>query len=257
VVERIEGSGGIAYAKSNTPEFGAGGHTFKAVFGATLNPWDTRLSAAGSSGGAAVALATGMAWLAQGSDMGASLRNPASFNGVVGLRPSPGRVPPGPSENPYATLAVEGPMARDVDDAALFLDALSGFDPRDPLSLEAPATPFATAARRERPGRVAFSANLGITPIDPEIANICRRAALRFETSGVIVEEAHPDLREAHDVFRTLRAHDFAVGMEGLLRDHRDALKPDVVWNIEKGLALTGADLRRVETARGGRWLRR
>ncbi len=252
VVERVEASGGIVYAKSNTPEFGAGGNTFNEVFGATLNPWDTRLSAAGSSGGSAVALATGMAWLAQGSDMGGSLRNPASFNGIVGLRPSPGRVPGGPSANPYATLGVEGPMARDVDDLALFLDALSGFDGREPLSLEAPPVSFAeAAAQREKPLRVAFSADLGITPIDPQVAEICQRAAAQFERIGVTVEATHPDLIDAHDVFQTLRAHDFAVGMSDLLRDHRDLLKPEVVWNIEKGMALTAADLGRAEKARG------
>ena len=252
VVERIEASGGVVYAKSNTPEFGAGGHTFNEVFGTTLNPWDTRLSAAGSSGGAAVALATGMAWLAQGSDMGGSLRNPASFNGIVGLRPSPGRVPGGPSANPYSTLGVEGPMARDVDDVALFLDALCGFDAREPLSLEAPAVSFAgAAARREKPLRVAFSADLGITPVDPDVAEICRRAASQFEAMGVPVEEAHPDLGEAHEVFQTLRAHDFAVGLGDVVRDHREALKPDVVWNVEKGLALTAADIGRAEKARG------
>lgn len=252
VVERIEASGGVVYAKSNTPEFGAGGNTFNEVFGATLNPWDTRLSAAGSSGGAAVALATGMAWLAQGSDMGGSLRNPASFNGIVGLRPSPGRVPGGPSANPYATLGVEGPMARDVDDLALFLDALCGSDVREPLSREAPAVSFAeVAARRTKPVRVAFSADLGITPVDPEVADICRRAAQRFTELGVTVEEAHPDLSEAHETFHTLRAHDFAVALSDLLRDRRDDLKPEVIWNVEKGMALTSADLGRAEKARG------
>ncbi len=252
VVERVEASGGIIYAKSNTPEFGAGANTFNEVFGATLNPWDTRLSAAGSSGGSAVALATGMAWMAHGSDMGGSLRNPASFNGIVGLRPSPGRVPAGPSANPYATLGVEGPMARNVDDLALFLDALCGFDAREPLSLEAPSMSFAqTAARREKPLRIAFSADLGITPVDAEIAEICQRAALQFEALGIPVESAHPDLSEAHDVFQTLRAHNFAVSLSDLFHEHRDLLKPEVVWNIEKGMALTSADLGRAEKARG------
>lgn len=252
VVERIEASGGVVYAKTNTPEFGAGGNTFNEVFGATLNPWNTALSAAGSSGGSAVALATGMAWFAHGSDMGGSLRNPASFNGIVGMRPSPGRVSSGPSANPYATLGVEGPMARDVDDLAMFFDAMCGYDPREPLSLDAPATPFAeAAARRERPIRVAYSDTLGITPVDPEVAEICRTASDKFASMGIPVEEAHPDLGDAHEVFQTLRAHDFATGMADLLRDHRNMLKPEVVWNIEKGLALTSADLGRAERARG------
>ena len=136
-VERIEAAGGIILGKTNTPEFGAGANTFNEVFGITRNPWDLRLTCGGSSGGAAVALATGMAWLADGSDLGGSLRTPASFCGVVGLRPSPGRVPHGPGTLPFGTLSVNGPMARDVRDVALFLDVLAGFDPRDPLSHEA------------------------------------------------------------------------------------------------------------------------
>ena len=167
-VERIEAAGGIVLGKTNTPEFGAGANTFNEVFGITRNPWNRALTCGGSSGGAAVALATGMAWLADGSDLGGSLRTPASFCGVVGLRPSPGRVPHGPRAVPFGTLAVNGPMARDVRDAALFLDVLAGFDPRDPLSYDAPAVPYAEAV--ERPivlRRVAYSPDLGgITPVD-------------------------------------------------------------------------------------------
>ena len=252
VVQRIEGNGGIVFAKSNTPEFGAGGNTFNSVFGATLNPWNTRLSAAGSSGGAAVALATGMAWLAQGSDMGGSLRNPASFCGIVGMRPSPGRVVGGPSADPYDTLSTEGPMARDVDDVALFLDAMCGIDPRDPLSLPCPAISFRdSAAARRKPMRVAFSKDLGITPVDPIVAEICQRAAQRFEELGVPVDEAHPDLSGAHKTFQTLRAHSFATGMSDLLATERDALKPEVIWNIEKGLALTSEEIGSAERVRG------
>lgn len=251
VVDAIEAEGGIVYAKSNTPEFGAGANTFNEVFGATVNPWNTALSAAGSSGGSAVALATGMAWLAHGSDMGGSLRNPASFCGVVGLRPSPGRVSSGPSANPYDTLSTDGPMARDVDDLALFLDAMCGFDPREPLSLAPPASSFRdAAAQRTPPARVAFSADLGITPVDPEVAAICRRAAEQFAAMGVPVDETHPGLDAAHEVFQVLRAHAFATGMSDLLENHRDALKPEVIWNIEKGLALTSAEIGRAERAR-------
>ena len=252
IVERIEREGGIIYAKSNTPEFGAGGNTFNEVFGTTLNPWHTKLSAAGSSGGAAVALATGMAWLAQGSDMGGSLRNPASFCGVVGLRPSPGRVPGGPSANPYDTLSTEGPMARNVDDVAMLLDAMCGPDSREPLSLAKPGTLFQdAAAQRTKPVRVAFSQDLGITPVDPEVANICRRAAARFEEMGIPVEEASPDFSGAHETFQTLRAHSFAVGMVDLLDTHRSSLKPEVIWNIEKGLALTSDEIGAAERTRG------
>jgi len=251
LVQRIESEGGIVYAKSNTPEFGAGGNTFNEVFGATRNPWNTALSAAGSSGGSAAALATGTAWLANGSDMGGSLRNPASFCGVVGMRPSPGRVPGGPSANPYSTLGVEGPMARDVDDLAMFFDALCGDDPREPLSLPRPAESFAAAAaRRTKPLRVAFSPDLGITPVEPEVSGICEKAAQQFDAMGIPVEIAHPDLSEAHDVFQTLRAHSFATALTSLLEAHRDKLKPEVIWNVEKGAALTSEEIGKAERAR-------
>lgn len=250
LVETLEAQGGVIYAKSNTPEFGAGANTFNEVFGRTLNPWNTSRSAAGSSGGAAVALATGMAWLAHGSDLGGSLRNPASFNGVVGLRPTPGRVATDPGAEIDRRLGVEGPMARSVEDVALFLDAMAGEDARDPVSLPAGASFLAAARSGWKPRRVAFSADLGITPVDPEVAAICRAAALRFEDAGVIVEEAHPDLSEAHDCFQVLRAVGFAVNRKALLDQHRDRLKPEVIWNIEKGLALTGHEIVRAENQR-------
>ncbi len=252
VVERIEGAGGVVYAKSNTPEFGAGANTFNEVFGATRNPWDTSKSAAGSSGGSAAARKTGMAWLAHGSDLGGSLRNPASFCGIVGLRPTFGRVPKGPAADPFNSLSVEGPMARTVEDVALFLDALSGRDAREPLSLDAPDRPFRSWAREaRRPRRVAFSRDLGITPVDPEIADICARSARALEGMGVTVEEAHPDFAEAHDAFQTLRALGFATGHADHLARHRHALKPEVIWNIQKGLDLTGAQIAAALKARG------
>src|SRR5215467_11271117 len=177
----LEINGAVVYAKSNTPEFGAGANTFNEVFGRTLNPWDTSKSAAGSSGGAAVALATGTAWLAHGSDMGGSLRNPASFCGIVGLRPSIGRVAHTVSVAVDRNLGVQGPMARNVEDLALLLDAMSGEHPGDPLSLPALPNSFLSAARSgKRPKRVAYSRDLGITPVDPEVGRITRRAAERF-----------------------------------------------------------------------------
>lgn len=251
LVEGLEAQGGVVYAKSNTPEFGAGANTFNDVFGATLNPWNTGLSAAGSSGGAAVALATGMAWVAHGSDFGGSLRNPASFCGIVGFRPSPGRVRRTPEVKIDDLLNVQGPMARNVSDCALLLDAMSGADTRDPISLPAPATSFLSAAQSGwRPLRVAYSANLGITPVDPEVAAITRQAAERLAGAGVIVEDAHPDLSEAHECFQTLRAYTFASWKSDLLETHRGQIKPEVVWNIERGLQLTAADLVRAETQR-------
>lgn len=251
LVERIEGNGGIVYAKSNTPEFGAGANTFNEVFGRTLNPWDTTRSAAGSSGGAAAALASGTAWLAHGSDMGGSLRNPASFCGIVGMRPSIGRVTHTPAAKIDRALGVQGPMARNVEDLALLLDAMSGEHPADPLSLPALPTSFRAAARSgERPKRVAYSRDLGITPVDPEVARITRKAAERFAEVGVVVEEAQPDLREAHECFHVLRAFDFAISKAALLREKRDLLKPEVIWNIEQGLKLKVEDIERAEAQR-------
>jgi amidase len=251
LVESLEARGAIVYAKSNTPEFGAGANTFNEVFGATRNPWKLGRAAAGSSGGAAAALATGMAWLAHGTDFGGSLRNPASFCGIVGMRPSIGRVARTPAAKIDRTLSAHGPMARTVEDLALMLDAMSGEHPADPLSLPALATPFLAAARAgERPKRVAYSATLGITPVDPEIAAITRAAAERFAEAGAAVEEAHPDLAEVHECFHVLRAYDYAVSRAKLMRRHRDLIKPEVIWNIEKGLALTVEELERAEAQR-------
>ncbi|MGZ5873376.1 MAG: amidase [Bradyrhizobium sp.] len=251
LVEHLEGNGGVIYAKSNTPEFGAGANTFNEVFGATRNPWDLSRSAAGSSGGAAVALATGTAWLAHGTDMGGSLRNPASFCGIVGMRPSIGRVAHSPAFKIDRNLSVHGPMARNVEDLALLLDAMSGEHPADPLSLPSLPSSFRAAARSgKRPKRVAYSPDLGITPVDPEVAAITRKAALQFAEAGAIVEEAHPDLREAHECFHVLRAFDFAISKAALLRSKRDQLKPEVIWNIEEGLKLSVEQLERAEAQR-------
>jgi amidase len=250
-VDHLEASGAVIYAKSNTPEFGAGANTFNEVFGATRNPWNLSLSAAGSSGGAAAALASGMAWVAHGTDMGGSLRNPASFCGVVGLRPSLGRVAHTPAAKVDRTLGVHGPMARNIEDMALLLDAMCGEHPADPLSLPQLPTSFLAAARSgSRPQKIAYSPDLGITPVDPEVAAITRKAAQRFADAGVIVEEAHPDLREAHECFQTLRALDFAISKAALLRQHRDLLKPEVIWNIEKGLQLTVEQIEKAEAQR-------
>ncbi len=251
LVEHLEAEGGIVYAMSNTPEFGAGANTFNEVFGRTLNPWNTSRSAAGSSGGAAVALATGMAWLAHGSDMGGSLRNPASFCGIVGLRPSIGRVAHTRDGTVDMNLSQQGPMARNVEDVALLLDAMSGEHPADPFSLPRTATSFLSAARSAwRPQRVAWSTDLGITAVDKEVAAITRKAAERFSELGAVVEEAHPDLSGLHECFQTLRAYDFFMRKAKLLRQHRDLLKPEVIWNVEKGLKITLEDMERAENQR-------
>ena len=267
LVENVEKEGALVYAKSNTPEFGAGANTFNEVFGATLNPWDTSKSCAGSSGGSAVALATGQAWIASGSDLGGSLRNPASFCSVVGLRPSPGRVAFGaagegafPSDLfgiPGQPFSVSGPMARNVPDVALLLDAMVGHHPRDPISLPRTETRYLDAVKsRTKPKKVAFSKDLGVTPVDKEVAEICEKAAKRFEQLGCIVEEAHPDFSDVQDIFQTWRAMSFYVGKKALLDTNKDLLKPEVIWNIERAAEITVDDFARVELARA-RYLNR
>jgi len=252
LVERLEENGGIPIGMSNTPEFGAGANTFNEVHGETRNPWNTRLNAGGSSGGSAAALATGQVWLATGSDLGGSLRTPASFCSVVGFRPSPGRVARGPSELPFNPLPIHGPMARNVGDAALMLDAMCGFHAEDPISLPPPPTSFQSAADwREPPKRVAFSEDLGISPVDPEVRRLTREAAWQFEAAGARVEDACPDFSGVFEAFQVLRAADFATTMRPLYENHRDLLKPDIVWNIEQGFRLSAEDVGRALLRQG------
>ncbi|WP_413207070.1 amidase [Rhodospirillum sp. A1_3_36] len=251
MVSTLERHGALVSAKSNTPEFAAGAHTFNDVFGATKNPWDLSKSCGGSSGGSAVALATGMAWLATGSDLGGSLRIPAAFNGVVGLRPSPGRVAQGPLADPFSPLSMEGPMGRSLADCALMLDAMAGRDPLDPLSRDAPAHSFLSAAQRQSlPRRVAWSADLNVTPMAAVQREVAEAATRRFGGLGADLVEARLDLSDAMACFQTLRAVQFATAMAPLLEKHRDRLKPEVVWNIEKGLALSVDEVARANRTR-------
>ena len=249
-VATLEASGGIFMAKSNVPEF-AGSNTFNPVFGATRNPWNLAMSAGGSSGGAAAGLAAGTQWLAMGSDLGGSLRIPASYCGVVGLRPSIGRAPRGAGLPAFDSLWVEGPLARNVPDLALMLDALAVQHPHDPLSLPAPRMPFTQAVREPRaPRRVAFTPDLGLSSVDPQVAAICRAAAGRFSDLGTVVEEATPDFSNAIDTFQTQRSLLFAAVRGELLPAERHRINPAIVWNIEKGLALTAAEIIRAERER-------
>ena len=251
LVETLEARGAIVIAKSNTPEFGAGANTFNEVFGKTRNPWNRTRSPGGSSGGSAVALATGQVWLATGSDFGGSLRNPASFCSVVGLRASPGRVARGPRTHPFGGFSIEGPMARNVADLAMMFDAQIGHHPVDPISIPAPAVPFSAALEAPvAPSRVAFSRDLGVVPVASEVGDICAAAAKRFEDLGADVVEACPDLHDAVDIFRVLRAAQFVSNYAPLLERHRDKLKPEMVWNIEEGLRLTANEISRAERAR-------
>ncbi|MEM6622888.1 MAG: amidase family protein [Pseudomonadota bacterium] len=244
VVQRLEARGGVIYAMSNTPEFGAGASTFNEVNGRTHNPWNLSRSVAGSSGGAAAALTSGQAWLAHGSDMGGSCRNPASFCNCVGMRPSPGLVPGGPSANPVEILGQQGPLARNMGDLGLFLDGMAGTYPREPFS-RAVAGSFRQAAEAPVvPKRIAWSADLGgITPVDPEVRAITEAAARRFEALGATVEEACPDYSGTYKAFQTLRGVAFATSHLTHYREHKDKLKPDVIWNVELGFKITGEEL--------------
>lgn len=236
MVENLESKAALVLAKSNTPEFGAGATTFNDVFGRTHNPWDTRLTSGGSSGGTGAALAAGQVWLGTGSDLGGSLRIPASFCSVVGLRPSPGRVAGGPKDNPFATLSVDGPMGRTVGDVALALDAMAGEHAADPLSLRAPATPYVDAVDSPTPPRrVVYSADLGISVIDPEVREVASKAIAHFEAIGADVDDAVFDLSEANDAFHVLRAHQYLGGIGPLLEQYGDLIKPEVHWNVEQG----------------------
>ena len=251
VVLKIESNGGLVYAKSNTPEFEAGANTYNEVFGATRNPWNTSLSAGGSSGGAAVSVATGMAWLAQGTDFACSLRNPAGFNNVVGLRPSIGVVPQGPNNVPFQTLSVSGPIARTVADCGLFLDAMAGSYAADPFSSNVASGVFSVAAQSPtKPIRVGFSLDLGLSPVDPSVRVTVTNAIKKLAMSGVDVIETYPDMSGAHEAFRTLRALQFATAWGHLLPEHRDVLKADVVWNIEEGQNLTSGMVIKAERQR-------
>ncbi|MBV8753934.1 MAG: amidase [Hyphomicrobiales bacterium] len=252
VVERIERKGGIVIAKSNTPEFGAGGSTFNEVFGRTRNPWNTALTSGGSTGGGAAALAAGEVWLAHGSDHAGSLRRPATYCSVVGLRPSPGRVTRGTSNSLFSPLSVQGPMARTVADVALFLDAMAGECRRDPLTFEAPRRSFAAAVLSPiAPKRVAYTADFGgKVPVDRETREICAKAARRFEELGAVVEEAAPDLGNIAEAFLTLRSQHFVVERELMLATHRDQIKPDIIWNTERGLRQSPSELAAAERER-------
>jgi amidase len=250
LVERLKRAGAITVGKTNTPEFGAGAQTFNAVFGRTLNPYDLSKTCGGSSGGAAVALACGMVPLADGSDMGGSLRFPASFCNVVGLRPSPGRVPTWPYATGWFTLAVDGPMARTVADVALILSVLAGPDPRSPIAIDEEGARFRRPLGRDFKGvRVAWSKGLDL-PFDPAVKEAFDSQRRTFEALGCIVEEAEPDFTGADEVFKTLRAWNYECTLTEEYAHHRCELKDTVVWNIEEGRKLTGPQIGRAEVQR-------
>jgi len=243
IVERIRKAGAITIGKTNTPEFGAGSQTFNPVFGATHNPYDLSKTCGGSSGGAAVSLACGMIPIADGSDMGGSLRNPASFCNVVGLRPAPGRVPSWPSGDGWATLSVEGPMGRTVADVALLLSAIAGPDDRSPISIDEPGSIFARPLGRDFKGvRVAWAKDLGGLPFDPRVKQVVDGQRKAFEALGCIVEDAEPDFSGADEVFKRFRAWSYTMSRSEL-QAHRDLVKDTILEELDAGARLTGPQL--------------
>ncbi len=253
VVDRLLGAGAITIGKTNVPEFGAGSQTYNEVFGETRNPYDLTKTCGGSSGGAAVALACGMVPLADGSDQGGSLRNPASFCNVVGLRPSPGRVPSWPTLTPWSPLSIDGPMARTVTDVALLLSAMAGPDARSPLSISEPGGIFAPPLIRDFKGtRIAWSRNLGGSfPVDARVTAVVDSQRNTFADLGCFVDDAEPDLEGADEAFKVLRAVIFELSLGALFDGQHDQLKETVAWNIEQGRKLTGPQVGRAEGLQG------
>ncbi|PYM33973.1 MAG: amidase [Candidatus Rokuibacteriota bacterium] len=258
VVERLRAAGAIVLGKTNTPEFGSGANTYNAVFGATRNPWNPKLTCGGSTGGGAVALATGMGPLAEGSDLGGSLRTPAAFCGVVGFRTSPGLVAVHPTPLAWDTYGVHGPMARTVGDTALMLAAIAGPDPRAPISYPVDPREFLRAVERPsvRGLRIAWSPDLGVCPVDPEIRRVTATAPRLFERLGARVGAAHPDFSGVLDVVLLSRGARQAAAHAEKLAKWRDVMQESLVKNIEYGLTLTADDIGRCERLRTALWHR-
>lgn len=255
VVERLEASGGLPYAKSNTPEFGCGGVTFNSVLGETRNPWNPAYTPGGSSGGAAAALASAQAWLALGSDFGGSLRLPASFCGIVGLRPTPGCVPRGPSSVPFDRHWVEGPMARSVADVALLLDALAGQDRRDPLSV--PRSTGFLEILGHPAGRVRITSvgSLGLGALDPVVEQAINGALRKLDRlPDWEVTEQRLDLSSAREVFTVRRGLCYAAMFESFRREAPELLRPDIVTDLDRGLGFDAAVIARTDRLQGELW---
>ncbi len=251
VVYRYRAAGAVRVGKTNIPEFAAGSHTVNPVFGATHNPYRHGSSAGGSSGGGAAALAAGFVPLAEGTDMGGSLRNPAAFCNVVGLRPTPGRVPTWPTPMAWSQLSVDGPMGRTVADVALQLSAIAGPDRRVPIALDDDPATFAAPLPERLDGlRVAWAPDLGgRVTVDPTIVSVLAGSVRVFEELGASVEDDCPDLSGADEVFGTLRAWLFEASYGELGRTHPGKVKESIRWNAELGAKLSGPDLARAETA--------
>ena len=255
IVSREKAAGGVLLGKTNTPEFGAGAQTFNPVFGVTRNPYDLSKTCGGSSGGGAVALACGMVALADGSDFGGSLRAPAAWCNVAGMRPSPGRVPTFPARLPWNTLSVHGPMARTAADLALFLQGIAGPDPRVPIAIEQSGARFEGRLEREFKGvKVAWSRDLGYLPVDSMVAQVCQRQRQTLVDLGCEVVDLHPDFRGASEIFKVLRAVKFAVERRDELAAHRDRIKQTVISNAQAGHQYSAVEVYEAEERRAALW---
>jgi amidase len=259
VVERLKAAGAIVVGKTNTPEFGAGGNTFNSLFGATRNPWNTALTCGGSSGGAAVAVACGMGPIAQGTDLGGSVRVPASFCGVLGFRPTPGLVPAYPRTLAWDTLSVTGPLARTVGDVALMLAAIAGPDDRAPISYEVDTSQFTRAVKAPsiKGWRIAWTPDLhGLLPVDADVARVAESVIRVFRSIGAKLERASPDFSAVKEIVRGTRA----VTMVALQADKwpgwREQLQKDLVRDIDQALTRTARDVARSEMLRSALWHR-
>jgi len=251
IVERISAAGAITLGKTNLPEFAAGSQTFNAVFGATKNPYDATKTCGGSSGGAAVAVATGMLPFADGGDLAASLRNPGNYCNVVGFRPTPGRVPAWPAPNAWNTLSTLGPIGRTVEDTAFLLSAMAGPDLRSPVSVDEAGTVFLKSlSRKFRKTKIAWSRDLGGLPVEPAVTKVLEKQRKVFASLGCTIEDAEPDFTGATEAFETQRAIGFVQSYGELYRTRKSELKDDVQWNVEQGLRLTPESIARATALR-------
>jgi Asp-tRNA(Asn)/Glu-tRNA(Gln) amidotransferase A subunit family amidase len=264
IVARLRAAGGIVLGKTNTPEFGAGANTRNQVYGATGNAFDPTKSAAGSSGGSAVALATDMVPLASGSDMGGSLRNPAAFNGIVGFRPTPGLVPDETRAFGWSCLGVQGPMARNVPDLCLLLSAMVGDDASDPLATTVHGARIRRPEDFARPMpvdlsrlRVAMTPDFGFAPTEKHIAGVFGDKISLFKRLFAMAGETSPDCAGANEAFEILRATDFVTRHLDRVRAHPAEVSPNIRANVEEGLRYSAADVGRahmLQTVLYRRW---
>ena len=258
VVQRLKDAGAIILGKTNTPEFAAGGSTYNDLFGATRTPWNTEYNSGGSSGGSAAAVAAGLCPIAGGNDLGGSLRIPASFCGIVGLRPSPGRVPNYPNDLYWDDMSVEGPMARTVSDLALMLDVIAGRDQRSPMAMLPKEDSFydSTTGKIDCNYKIAWAGNLDLTPVDHEVLGIARGAIDVFKMLGSSVAEDHPDFSGLQETAAVLRGVRFAALYHDQLNNPEfiEKVNPNIIGNIRQGLSLTGEDVARAEKHRSVLW---